>query len=251
VSAAGSADREEAAERHRRREFVAGDRAGGAGLWPPAQLERFPRGRRGLPSEAPTKIHRPMTYTGRDVCRLEDADLLRGAGRFADDLPVWTDTLHAAILRSPHAHARITGIHLSAARTTAGVCLGLAGADLIGRISKPNWVIPGTVVPTRPVIAVDRVRFVVDHAWRIDPSRLAGGRDSPRDHRRHPRLICLAFRRSPARSLRVFTAWVESQAMIRFVGISSSCRRSARLGSSTKFPAARRSPRSRRSLATS
>ena len=29
-----------------------------------------------------------MTYTGRDVRRLEDADLLRGAGRFADDLPM-------------------------------------------------------------------------------------------------------------------------------------------------------------------
>ena len=48
-----------------------------------------------------------MTYTGRDVRRLEDADLLRGAGRFADDLPVRRDTLHAAILRSPHAHAEI------------------------------------------------------------------------------------------------------------------------------------------------
>jgi len=32
-----------------------------------------------------------MTYTGRDVRRLEDADLLRGAGRFADDLPVRWD----------------------------------------------------------------------------------------------------------------------------------------------------------------
>jgi len=51
-----------------------------------------------------------MTYTGRDVRRLEDADLLRGAGRFADDLPVRRDTLHAAILRSPHAHAEILSV---------------------------------------------------------------------------------------------------------------------------------------------
>ena len=48
-----------------------------------------------------------MTYTGRDVRRLEDAELLRGAGRFADDLPVRRDTLHAAILCSPHAHAEV------------------------------------------------------------------------------------------------------------------------------------------------
>jgi len=42
------------------------------------------------------------------------------------------------------------------------VRLGLWGADLIGRIGniKPNWVIPGTVVPDRPVMAVDKVRFV-------------------------------------------------------------------------------------------
>ena len=51
-----------------------------------------------------------MTYTGRDVRRLEDADLLRGPGRFADDLPVRRDTLHAAILRSPHAHAEILSV---------------------------------------------------------------------------------------------------------------------------------------------
>src|SRR5260370_3601096 len=65
-------------------------------------------------------------------------------------------------LRSPHAHALITGVDLSAARAAAGVRLALAGADLTGRIGniKPNWVIPATIVPDRPVMAVDRVRFV-------------------------------------------------------------------------------------------
>ena len=44
----------------------------------------------------------------------------------------------------------------------AGVRLALSGADLGGKIGaiKPNWIIPGTVVPHRPVVAVDRVRFV-------------------------------------------------------------------------------------------
>ncbi|MCY4503690.1 MAG: hypothetical protein OXE57_19315, partial [Alphaproteobacteria bacterium] len=39
--------------------------------------------------------------------RVEDRALLRGRGRFIDDLPVPARTLHAAILRSPHAHARL------------------------------------------------------------------------------------------------------------------------------------------------
>ena len=62
-----------------------------------------------------------MTYTGRDVRRLEDADLLRGAGRFADDLPVRRDTLHAAILRSPHAHADILSVDVEGALALPGV----------------------------------------------------------------------------------------------------------------------------------
>src|SRR6516225_7580226 len=62
-----------------------------------------------------------MTYTGRDVRRLEDADLLRGAGRFADDLPVRRDTLHAAILRSPHAHAEILSVDAQGALALPGV----------------------------------------------------------------------------------------------------------------------------------
>jgi len=46
---------------------------------------------------------------GQSVLRREDPRLLRGHGRFFDDLKL-ADQLHAAILRSPHAHAEITGI---------------------------------------------------------------------------------------------------------------------------------------------
>jgi len=58
--------------------------------------------------------HEP-SYTGRAVRRFEDADLLRGHGRFGDDLPVRPDTLHAAILRSPHAHAEILSVDVAGA----------------------------------------------------------------------------------------------------------------------------------------
>jgi aerobic carbon-monoxide dehydrogenase large subunit len=100
-------------------------------------------------------------YVGRPLRRREDFRFLTGKGRYVDDIKL-ANTLHLAILRSPHAHAIITGVDLSAAKAAAGVRLALAGADLprqIGSI-KPNWVIPGTMVPDRPVIAIDRVRFV-------------------------------------------------------------------------------------------
>ena len=98
---------------------------------------------------------------GRPLRRREDFRFLTGRGRYVDDIKL-PGTLHLAILRSPHAHAIITGVDLSAATAAAGVRLALAGADLFGKIGnvKPNWVIPGTVVPDRPVLAVDRVRFV-------------------------------------------------------------------------------------------
>ena len=100
-------------------------------------------------------------YVGRSLRRREDFRFLTGKGRYVDDIKL-ANTLHLAILRSPHAHAIITGVDLSAAKAAAGVRLALAGADLPRKIGsiKPNWVIPGTMVPDRPVIAIDRVRFV-------------------------------------------------------------------------------------------
>ena len=100
-------------------------------------------------------------YIGRSLRRREDYKFLTGNGRYVDDIRL-PGTLYLAILRSPHAHAVITGIDISSARAAPGVRLALAGADLIEKIGniKPNWVIPGTVVPARPVLAVDRVRFV-------------------------------------------------------------------------------------------
>jgi carbon-monoxide dehydrogenase large subunit len=70
--------------------------------------------------------------------------------------------LHLAILRSPHAHAIINRVDLAAAKAAPGVRLVLSGADLAGKIGSivPNWIIPGTKVPDRPVVAIDRVRFV-------------------------------------------------------------------------------------------
>src|SRR6516164_476369 len=64
---------------------------------------------------------------GQSVLRKEDDPLLRGRGRYIGDVAP-RDTLHAVVLRSPHAHARF---HIDAAKARAmpGVHLVLTGAE--------------------------------------------------------------------------------------------------------------------------
>ena len=57
---------------------------------------------------------------GQRVKRLEDPDLLSGRGQFVDDLHL-PNMVHAAFLRSPFAHARITAIDVSEAVSMPGV----------------------------------------------------------------------------------------------------------------------------------
>ena len=67
---------------------------------------------------------------GSRIARLEDEPLLRGRGRFVDDLAV-AGVLHAAFVRSPHPHARIRGVASDAARALAGVHAVLTLDDLM------------------------------------------------------------------------------------------------------------------------
>lgn len=103
----------------------------------------------------------PALYVGQPLRRREDFRFVSGKGHYVDDLKL-PGMLHMAILRSPHAHATITRIDVSQAARAPGVRLALSGADLSGKLGPivPNWIIPGTKVPHRPVVAVDRVRFV-------------------------------------------------------------------------------------------
>ena len=64
---------------------------------------------------------------GHRVRRHEDARLIEGQGNFLDDI-VLPNMLHLAILRSPVAHARITGIDTSAAEALDGVVAVVTGA---------------------------------------------------------------------------------------------------------------------------
>ena len=75
-------------------------------------------------------------WVGRSLPRLEDEALLRGEGRFIDDLDPVANARHAAVLRSPFAHARITRLDASGALELPGVVGVLTGAD-VAELSRP------------------------------------------------------------------------------------------------------------------
>lgn len=109
------------------------------------------------PAPTPADIA-PAPHTGRSVPRVEDDALLTGAGRFADDLAVRPGTLHAAVLRAPHAHALLKAVDASAALRLPGVAAVVSGEDA------RRWSQPFVVGVKQPMehwcIAVDRVRYV-------------------------------------------------------------------------------------------
>jgi carbon-monoxide dehydrogenase large subunit len=73
----------------------------------------------------------PPGLIGRSLRRQEDPRLLRGKGRYVADV-VRPGLLHLVVVRSPHAHARIAGIDVGAARRAPGVVAVLTAADLEG-----------------------------------------------------------------------------------------------------------------------
>jgi carbon-monoxide dehydrogenase large subunit len=80
---------------------------------------------------------------GHPIRRKEDARLLTGRGRFTDDFSLEGQT-YAAMVRSPHPHARILGVATNAAKAMPGVLAVLTGADCLTDGIKP---IPHTPVP--------------------------------------------------------------------------------------------------------
>ena len=82
-----------------------------------------------------------VRYFGAAVPRVEDPRLLRGAGRYTDDIRL-PGTLHAAFVRSPHAHARIVKIDTREARAQPGVAGVFSSADFgdVARRPLPHMV---------------------------------------------------------------------------------------------------------------
>ena len=97
-------------------------------------------------------------WVGQSIARVEDAALLSGRGRFIDDIGVGPGTLHAAFLRSPHAHADIISIDVSQAMRSRGVVAVLHGEDIRAMTSS---LVVGVKAPVECwPMAVGRVRYV-------------------------------------------------------------------------------------------
>ncbi len=101
---------------------------------------------------------------GTRVPRVEDQRFLRGQGRYVDDVLVGQRVLHAAVLRSPHAHARITDIDVSDVLDVDGVHLVWTHDDLTGPMAEPlPLLIPHPALVqgrTQFALAPDEVNYV-------------------------------------------------------------------------------------------
>ena len=121
---------------------------------------------------------------GRSLNRLEDERFVRGRGRYVADLAV-PRALHSVVVRSPHAHARITGVDVDAARRMPGVAAVFSGTDLatdgIGPLpcgvtniamAKP------LVVPPCAALAREAVRYVGEPVVFVVAESLEAARDA-------------------------------------------------------------------------
>src|SRR5437870_6216469 len=103
-----------------------------------------------------------MPHVGPSAKRADDPRLLTGRGRYVDDVTL-PRMVHVALVRSPHAHARIVGVDVTDARRAPGVTCVLVGGDT-ARLCKPYRGIlehyqgmkTGAMLP----LATDRVRYV-------------------------------------------------------------------------------------------
>ncbi|PRY41234.1 carbon-monoxide dehydrogenase large subunit [Geodermatophilus tzadiensis] len=111
---------------------------------------------------ATTQVPGPEKEVGKARKRKEDARLITGRTTWTDNM-VLPGMLHLSVVRSPVAHARITGIDVSAAKESPGVVTVLTGRDLAdeqGSIPCAWPVTPDMKNPGHPSIAVDRVNHV-------------------------------------------------------------------------------------------
>jgi aerobic carbon-monoxide dehydrogenase large subunit len=117
--------------------------------------------------------------------RIEDARLLKGAGRYLDDMALGRQTF-GYFVRSPHAHADIRSIDVSAARDMPGVLGVFTGEDLkaagIGNVPcmapLKNRDGSAFVPPPRPALAMGRVRFAGEAVALVVAERAEDARDA-------------------------------------------------------------------------
>src|SRR5438552_9924673 len=101
------------------------------------------------------------SYIGQSMKRVEDPRLIKGIGTYVDDLTL-SGMLHALILRSPYAHARINSINTQAAKAAPGVFGVFTGADVNAKCGVVPCAseIPDLKAPKHTLLAGDRAYFV-------------------------------------------------------------------------------------------
>ena len=117
---------------------------------------------------------------GQPLTRKEDDVLLRGAGRYVADVAPEA-TLHAVMLRSPHAHARFSFHDLNSVRAMPGVRLVLIAPDIVelGPLPTPGVLADVDIkVPVYPILAKDVVRHVGDAIAFVVADSLAAAKDA-------------------------------------------------------------------------
>ncbi len=112
-----------------------------------------------------------MAFVGKPIRRREDDRLLQGRGQYVGDLEL-PGMLHAVFVRSPVAHARISGVDTAAAAQAPGVALVLSGAELEKMLppvrdnqmpltAKWKAQVPHRILnPRQPMLCTDKVRHV-------------------------------------------------------------------------------------------
>jgi carbon-monoxide dehydrogenase large subunit len=117
-------------------------------------------------------------WIGQGLCRVEDARLVTGAGRFVDDHQP-AGCLHVAFLRSPHARATIVALDTTAARAAPGVALVATGRD-VAALAAPavNRIVAGMQIPPCPILALDEVSAVGEAIAAVVADSLEAARDA-------------------------------------------------------------------------
>jgi aerobic carbon-monoxide dehydrogenase large subunit len=127
-----------------------------------------------------------MQYgVGQPVRRSEDPRFLTGTGTYLNDINR-PNQAHAAMLYSPHAHAKINSIDISAAKKSPGVLLVLTGAEIskaglgpvMPRFMPEDMGGPKGYRTERPVLAIDTVRHVGDRVAMVVAETLAEAQEA-------------------------------------------------------------------------
>ncbi|MBN9539358.1 MAG: xanthine dehydrogenase family protein molybdopterin-binding subunit [Alphaproteobacteria bacterium] len=122
---------------------------------------------------------------GQPVLRFEDPKLLRGQGRYINDVNL-PGQAYAVFVRSPHAHAKILRIDTAVAAEAPGVLAVYTGHDVVADgLGMPKANMPRKrpdgkpmFAPQRPALIVDRVRYVGDPVAMVVANSLAEAKDA-------------------------------------------------------------------------